>query len=106
MSRATTPRPDPHIRAQNLLLLQATFLHEDEYDDDDQFEGPALSRQSRLEAANFLLDMSSGSWASDEIVHHCSVGCCTSAKESRMELWTAIQARTKQVAKQSFTPKK
>ena len=85
-------RPDPKIRAQNALLLQSTFLHTSEFDEDEDWEGSPLEFENRIQAAQFLLDMDTGPWSSDTIVHHCQVGCCNSAKESRMKLWVAIQA--------------
>jgi len=84
--------PDPQIRAQNELLLKATFLHASDLDEDENWEGTPLEFEHRLHAAKFLLDMDTGPWSSDEIVHHCQVGCCVNAAESRAKLWVAIQA--------------
>ena len=85
-------RPDPQIRAQNELLLKATFLHASDIDEDENWEGTPLEYEHRLHAAKFLLDMDTGPWSSDTIVHHCQVGCCANAAESRAKLWVAIQA--------------
>lgn len=90
---AAKMRPDPSIRRQNELFLRATFLQETVAEDlDDALEGPTLSFEQRLEAAQFLLQMDNGPWASDEIIHYCDgITCCSSAQESRMKLWVAIQ---------------
>lgn len=84
-------RPDPEIRARNKLLLDMTFLYAPDCDDED-LEGTPLSFRDRQEAAQYLLDMDTGDWSSDQIVHHCGVGCCRSVRESRLKLWVAIQA--------------
>lgn len=84
-------RPDPSIRAQNELLLKATFLRDLEWDDDEDTEGSSLGMKDKEAAAQFLLSMDTGDWSKDGIVHHCSIGCCRSAIESRMKLWVAIQ---------------
>lgn len=79
------------MRVKNKRLLDFTFLHNTE-GDDENLEGTPLSLQERKEAANFLLDMDTGDWSSDSIVHHCGIGCCTSELESKLKLWVAIQA--------------
>lgn len=83
-------RPDPAIRAKNKRLLDATFLHTSQSDDED-LEGTPLTQTDREQAAEFLLMMDSGDWSSDAIIHHCGIGCCNSVKESRLKLWVAIQ---------------
>lgn len=88
-------RPDPRVRAQNELLLKATYLNS-EWDDSEadveDWDSCPVSYADRLEGARFLLDMDTGDWSQDEIVHHCSIGCCQNAAESRLKLWVAIQA--------------
>ena len=88
-------RPDPATLLQNKLLLEATYLHDDSElaeDDDELLDGSPLTFRRRQEAAEFLLTMSSGSWREDRIVHHCRLGCCKSARESKLKIWCAIQA--------------
>ena len=89
-------RPDPATVLQNKLLLEATYLHDDselaEDDDGALLDGSPLTFRRRQEAADFLLTMSSGSWRDDRIVHHCRLGCCKNAKESKLKVWCAIQA--------------
>lgn len=89
-------RPDPQVRRQNEVLLQSTYLCEfPEEDVDEHLEGVPLSLRRRREAADFLLAMSTGPFCDDRIVHHCRAGCCSSARESKMKLWCAIQADVK-----------
>ena len=87
-------RPDESKIKRNKLLLDATFLQlpaMEAGEDDEALEGPPLSFQRRLEAAQFLLEIDNGDWASDKIVHWCKYGCCNSAAESKMKLWIALQ---------------
>ena len=92
---ASESRPDPTIREQNHLLLESTFLHlpctDRDDDEDDHLEGPPLSVQRRIEASEYLLSIDNDRWCSDRIVHWCKMGCCGSAKESKLKLWVAIQ---------------
>ena len=80
------------IRQQNRLLLEATFLHDDQADSTSREHGENLSHTRKLEAVEFLLDMSSGSFSSDIITHHCRIGCCKNSADTLIKLWLAIEA--------------
>ena len=87
-------RPDPLVIEHNKILIDATYLHDvDNEDDDGCLEGPPLPLQRRIDAADFLLRMDTGPWSEDRIAHHCKLGCCQNAQESKLKLWVAIQAR-------------
>ena len=79
------------VRQQNRLLLEATFLHDDEDDSTSHEHGQNLSHTRKLAAVELLLDMSSGSFSSDVIVHHCRIGCCKNSAETLIKLWLAIE---------------
>lgn len=84
-------RPDARVKEENRLLLASTFLRCDDDDDDEYMEGPPLSRQRRIEAAEYLLAVDNGSWKTNSITHRCQLGCCRSSKESKLKLWVALQ---------------
>ena len=89
-------RPSQSKKDQNKLLLDATFLQlpsVESGEDDELLEGPSLSYERRLEAAQFLLEVDNDDWSSDSIVHWCKLGCCQSVRESKLKLWVALQDR-------------
>lgn len=94
VERAAHSRPDPSTRRRNKMFLCATYLHEEFNEDPDELlEGEPASLQNRRECAEYLLNMDTGDWKHDEIVHHCSgITCCRSTGESKIKLWIAIQA--------------
>lgn len=59
--------------------------------DDACMEGPSIPTNSKQEASEFLLSVDNDSWQSDEIIHWCKLGCCTSSKESKLKLWVSLQ---------------
>lgn len=89
-----SPRPDQTTIEKNKRLLQATFLggETSDVDDDEALEGLPLPRKRKIEAAQFLLATLNGDWSKDQLIHHCRLGCCKSSKESKLKIWTALQA--------------
>lgn len=76
-----------------MLLLKTVYLIPDDECDLDESLEPLDDYGYRKSAASFLLDMDTGPWASDRIIHHCQgLSCCRSKYESKLKLWSAIQA--------------